>query len=237
MQQEQDRPRRSRQTEDIVELLIPGADRRVTGKLSWGNGPSTFTPEGLLPIELHRVDLGGASTEPRRSWRRVWFLPGQAPVDADIIQAGDDHSRWYSPLFGDGWLVFESVKPGHWVRFDTLDDETKVRFDLGSICVGRPAYADKMARSQTKMPSIDDPDEMNWSTIRSVDGSVFSFRRKGPPPPPGTFIKVTDGDYKLLTPKARKAYDLAKAAHEQAQKIAQGGADPAQLSLPMGEDR
>jgi hypothetical protein len=235
----QERAKRSRQTEDIVELLIPGADRRVRGKLVWRNGPAVFTPEGLLPIELHEVQLGGASSEPKRSWRRVRFLPGQAFVDADIIQAGDDHSRWFSPLFGDGWLVFEASVPGKGIgiRFETLDDVLKVRFHLLSICVGRPAYATKMDRSHTRMPAIDDPDEMNWSTLKAEDGSVFTFRRHGPPPPPGTFIEVKDGDYRLLTPKARKAYDAAKEAHKKAQAIAQGAPSDEQLTLPMGKDR
>ena len=64
------------------------------------------------------------------------------------------------------------------------------------------------------MPLIDDPDELNWATYEARDGSVFTFRREGPPPAPGTFVEVRAGDYAHLSPKARKAYDAAKKTHE-----------------------
>jgi len=89
-----------------------------------------------------------------------------------------------------------------------------------------------MARS-SKMPPISDPDEMNWSTFETNDGSVLTFRRGGPPPPEGTFIPVRADTYQLLTPKVRKAYDAAKKAHEAAAAGSPPGS-PEQLTLPIG---
>lgn len=207
---------KSRQTEDIVELKLPGTDSPARGTLRWDNGPATFTPDGQDTIELRGADSGGASSKPKRSWRTVRFTAGQPTVEADIIKAGEEHQRWFSPIFGDGWLVWETREGpgGLWARFETLDDVLAVRFEMVKMTQGRPAYAAKLNRNHTKMPLLDDPDELNWATYEARDGSVFTFRREGPPPPPGTFVEVRAGDYVHLSPKARKAYDAAKEAHE-----------------------
>ena len=199
-----------RQTIDIV--LWPG---RGEGRLVWGNGPAFFIPDSGEPaIDLVLADYGGTTSNPPRSYLRVWPVAGAPSIEVDLIRHGDSSSRWFSPLFGDGWLVTEATRPGHWMRFEDLNDQIKLRFEMSSLCVGRPAYAEKMRRASHRTPPIDDPDEMNWSTYTTSDGSVFAFRRGGPPPPPGTFIPVSKYTYNDLSPKARKAYDKAKQEHE-----------------------
>lgn len=194
-----------RQTVDVVSL--PGFGR---GRLIWRNGPSAFVSDEGAVTPLRSVSPGGASTKPKRSWRRVTFLDGRGG-EADLESYGENHSRWFSPLFGDGWLVVEASNGSRdiFYRFEDLGGNLRVRFPLRSICVGRPEYAGKVGRSGSRMPKIDDPDEMNWSTVTSMDGSVFSFRREGPPPAPGTFLEVRPDVYRLLTSRARKAYDAA----------------------------
>lgn len=215
-----------RQTVDRVVMPKLGP-----GRLVWRNGPALFFPDsGDLVIHLHKVDIGGASSEPPRSWQSVWLEPGRR-VEADLVERGAWHSRFYSPLFGDGWLVDENKKDAtgrseFWERFEDLEGNVKLRFQMIELCVGRPAYREKMQRKSAKMPAIDDPDEMNWSTYRAVDGSIFTFRRGGPPPPEGTFIPVRPDTYACFSPKARKAYDAAKKLHE-----AQRGDRPLQLEL------
>jgi hypothetical protein len=197
-----------RQTIDIVRWPLHGE-----GRLVWGNGPAFFIPDSGEPaIDLVRADWGGTTSDPPRSYQRVWPVAGSPAIEVDL-RHGDNHSRWFSPLFGDGWLVTEAG-PGHWMRFEDLNDQIKLRFEMRGICVGRPEYAEKMARSPIKTPPVDDPDEMNWSTFRARDGSIFTFRRGGPPPPAGTFIPVSKYTYADFSPKARKAYDKAKQEHE-----------------------
>lgn len=218
----------ARQTVDRVEWKGVGV-----GTLVWKNGPVFFLPEdGGDAIHLKRADHGGSSSDPKRSWQRIWTVDGRM-FEVDLIERGEEHSRWFSPLFGDGWLVFEAG-PGFIHRFEDDAGNVKLRFEVIELCVGRPPYRDRMQRSSTRMPKIDDPDEMNWSTYRTRDGSTFAFRRGGPPPPEGTFIPVKPDTYSLFTPKARKAYDAAKKAHDE---IVGAATDPAQLSLPIGSDR
>jgi len=214
------------------------------GQLVWKNGPAFFVPDEGPIVQLHKVDWGGASSEPKRSWNRVWLTPKEM-VEADVLAHGDDHSRWFSPLFGDGWLVSERDlnardEKGHrqlFERFEDMEGNLKVRFEMIELCVGRPAYREKMQKKHSKMPPIDDPDEMSWVTHRSRDGSIFTFRRGGPPPPEGTFIRVDDRTYRDFTPKARKAYDAAKKAHDAGGVVATQAVAKEQLSLPIGSER
>ena len=218
-----------RQTVDLV--VWP---ERGQGRLIWKNGPAFFVPDDGGPVvHLKKADHGGSSSNPKRSWQRAWTLDGRM-VEVDLVERGESHNRRYSPLFGDGWLITERG-PGYWERFEDDAGNVKVRFEMVELCVGRPPTRHKMQRSTTRMPKIDDPDEMNWSTYRTKDGTMLAFRRGGPPPPEGTFIPVRPDTYADLTPKARKAYDAAKLAHEKA--IVGTPTDPAQLSLPIGSDR
>lgn len=219
-----------RQTITVVDL--PGHGR---GRLVWRNGPAFFMPDEGDPFPVYRADSGGArkvSENKSFSWERVQITRDGPVLEAETLEPGEHHDRHYSTIFGDGWLVWERG-PGWWHRFETLDGEVKVRFKMLSLSVGRPTYAKKMERSHSRMPAIDDPDEMNWSTYSTDDGSVLAFRREGPPPPEGTFIPVRADTYKLLTPKARKAYDAAKKAHEEAMARAAGAPPPEQLTLPI----
>lgn len=229
----------SRQTVQVVNL--PGHGR---GRLVWRNGPAFFAPDEGTPFWLYKVMPGGSRTvkpidlpppatgkslqeidrknmealssavgeRKSFSYERVQIAKDAPVLEAEILERGDTHNRYFSPIFGDGWLVHEST--AWWERFETLDGEVKIRFQVVSLSSGRPAYVKKMRKAHSKMPAIDDPDEFNWSTVETKDGSVLTFRRGGPPPPEGTFIPVRPDIYKLLSPKARKAYDAAQKAKE-----------------------
>lgn len=172
----------SRQTVDVVE--IPGLGR---GRLVWKHGPAFFllngpSPElpevGAIGYRVARVSLGGASVT-EGSWNRVW-LPGHHEMRAKLIEQGEDHGRWFSPLFGDGWLITEKLR--YWYRFEDLDGVVRLRFNMSALGMGRPAYYDKMVRARTRMPKMTDPDEENWSTFVTTDGERYTFRRGGTPP-------------------------------------------------------
>ena len=201
----------SRQTVDTVEL--PGFGR---GQLAWRNGPCRFFPVGGgPPIEVASVGGGGASSNPPRSWRRVTMPGATTGIDAELVVTGEHHVKEWSPLFGDGWLITSggvvgANDPDRFVfRFEADDGTERVRFRMAQVSVGRPAYAAKMAKSHSRMPLIDDPDEMNWATYTDDNGGVMTFRRGGPRPE-GFVPLARESDYKLLTPRARKAYDDAK---------------------------
>lgn len=196
----------ARQTVDIVELAPWGR-----GRLVWKNGPAFFLADSGEIVELEKVGAGGARSNPAMSWRGVWEHKDGGMKEAVVIEPGEDHSRWFSPLFGDGWLVFAADYKN--VRFESHEGEVKLRFELLELCVGRPEYRMKMMRSATRMPKIDDPDEMNWSTYRTKDGTLLTFRRGGPHP--GHFLPVKSSTYILFTTKAKKAYDAAKKVYDE----------------------
>lgn len=168
----------NRQTVDTVEF--EGLGR---GRLVWDNGPAMFIPDaayGTYGYRIARADLGGY-TKGVGSWRRVYPRRGEPALRVKLIEHGESHSRWFSPVFGDGWLVFESG--AHHVRFETLEGERRLRFSLSAAGVGRPDYYQKMVRSRSSsMPKMTDPDENNWNTYVSSTGEMFTFRRGGPPP-------------------------------------------------------
>ncbi len=175
-----------RQTVDVVE--VPGVGR---GRIVSANGPTFFLLDGPLPLHpdvgaiayrVERLD-GEGSGVTDGTWKGIRF-PGQLTVKAKSIARGDRHDRYYSTIFGDGWLISEATgkTPGYWYRFESKEGEVKLRFSMIALGVGRPAYYDKMMRAQTKMPKMDDPDEDNWTTFVAVGGERFAFRRKGPPP-------------------------------------------------------
>lgn len=167
----------SRQTVDVVE--IDG----VRGKLVWRNGPAMFMPlHGYDTIAYRvRADEGGASST-EGSWRRVWF-GGGPELRAKLIERGENHARFFSSAFGDGWMVTE---PKLYMRFETMDGVVRVRFEMVAAGVGRPDYYQKMIRSKSRMPEMKDPDEKNWLTYVSRSGDMFAFRRGGTPPEPET---------------------------------------------------
>lgn len=239
--------------------FVPGPRQRIDeitfndkrGKLVWQHGPAFFLPDdGSEPIVLYRADFGGAGSrdvtqadgttkKESYSYMRVQASKDGPTVSVPHHGSGDDHARWYSPLFGEGWLVMEGDlrRNGWWMRFEDLDGNVKVRFDCIELAVGRPAYVEKSQRSRSsKVVPYEDPDEPNWATYKSRSGDVFSFRRHCAPPPAGTFIKMRPHEYRTLSPKARKAYDAAKLAHEQGKTIVTDSGSTGQLSLPIRSD-
>lgn len=194
-----------RQSVTIVDLHGHGR-----GRLVWENGPPFFIPDnGEPPFALHRVSAGGASVADG-AWENVWITDTFEPLRAKVIECGEMHQPAYSDLFGVGWLVFE--KQRQWARFESEDGEVLCRFEWITLSCGRPEHAAKMGRAVTRVPKIDNPDEMNWSTFRTVGGSVLYFRRGGPPPPNGHYYSVSPSTYARMSAKARKAYDAAKKA-------------------------
>lgn len=202
-----------RQTVDTVD--IDG----VRGLLVHQNGPAFFLPGDGSIVRLKSATWGGANMA--RHWNVVVHEDGTRQ-EATVLVRGDTHVRFFSPIFGGGWLVQlgrdMSVKRETGFvseRFEDDDGNVKLNMNWISMCVGRPEYAKKMSRSSTKNPRIEDPDEMNWITYGLQDGSILTFRRGGPPPPEGTFVEVRPDIYKQLSPKARKLYDAAKQAQSQ----------------------
>lgn len=237
MQQEQDRPRRSRQTEDIVELLIPGGRSARDREAVLGERAVHVHPRGS---PSHRAAPGGPG-------RRQHGAASE--LEAGLVPSGTGsggrrhHPGRRRPL----QVVLAALRrrlarlrvgqagPLGPVRHPRRRDEGPVRpgLDLrGSSSLRRQDGAVADQDAVDRRPRRDELEH----------GPLGRWLRvlvpaQGPTAAAGHLHQGDRRDYKLLTPKARKAYDLAKAAHEQAQKIAQGGADPAQLSLPMGEDR
>ncbi len=170
-----------RQTVDIV--IVPGLGR---GRLVFDHGPKLFIcDEPPVAYRVERLGSSGSSNV-SGSWHEVVF-PGQPKITAKQLTHGTRHDRYYSTILGDGWLVTEAKGevPGYWYRFESMEGEVKLRFNMIALGVGRPDYYEKMSRARTRMPKMDDPDEENWTTFVTTSGERFAFRRKGPPPEKG----------------------------------------------------
>ena len=162
-------PTRDRQTHTRV--LHP---QRGPGVATFRNGPSRFTPESGPSVDMP-IDLGGVSSQPRRSWV-VARDPEHGRVELDIVEPGEHWTREWSPFFGLGWL---GGPPGH-DRFEA-DDGRVIALPWVTMAVGTPAYAEKVRRARSRMPA-EGPDDRNWRTLTLATGEVMAFRRDGPPP-------------------------------------------------------
>lgn len=160
-----------RQTVDLVEHPEHGRCYAVHN-----NGPSFIQLESGERLDA-RVTLGGADKS--GSYRLV------DRVRCNVIEQGTRHERAFNTMLGEGWLVWPPPAGKAWeVRFEP-DEGSPVAMSIVSMSVGRPAYAAKMARSRSRMPKAEDPDEMRWATYETTEGEVIAFRRGGKPPESG----------------------------------------------------
>lgn len=192
------------QTVDLVEFPPYGK-----GRLVWKNGPARFLADSGEEIPLFQVSPGGASKE-RGSWRTVRKTPSSEKESVSVLSHGENHERYWSPIFGEGWLVFEPLSTGGWIRFED-EEQVKLRFNWTRMAVGRPQFIEKDARSRSSRGALyDDPDEPFWRTIWGVH-TMLSVRR-GPPPPEGSYETLDPREYQSLSSKAKAVYDRSKKA-------------------------
>lgn len=163
--------------------------QRGEGRLVWRHGPAFFLPDAGEPVALVKVDFGGASSEPRRSWRRV-VDPVHGELEADVIEAGASYQRAWHPVHGSLWLV--DLPGSGWVgegkkkqfvglpmRIDPDEGRSfEVRWE--SISAGTPDLARKRLRATSRIVA-GTPEEECWSTYTLVGGEVIAFRRNGSP--------------------------------------------------------
>lgn len=162
--------------------------KRGPGLMVYGHGPSYFLPDDGSDAVGGRIALGGASSQPPRSWL-VFHDPEHGRIEADHDgMRGDQHEQMWSPTYGHGWMVSEGYDPtkgetweGH-ERFESEDGAVKLRFRMMNVAVGRPAFVEKTRRS-SKWPKNIDPEEEMWRTYGATTGEIFTFRKGGPPTP------------------------------------------------------
>lgn len=191
------------QTVDLVEFPPYGK-----GRLVWKNGPARFLADSGEETPLFQVSPGGASKE-RGSWRTVMRTPSSEKEQVPILSPGENHERFWSPVYGEGWLVFEPLSTGGWIRFED-EKEVRLRFAWTRMAVGRPQFIEKDARSR-RGALYDDPDEPFWRTIWGSH-TMLSVRRGGPPPPEGSYAPLHAHEYQSLSSKAKSVYDRSKKA-------------------------
>jgi hypothetical protein len=167
-----------RQTVEVIEHPKHGLC-----KLVYRHGPAFLLQDGNTePIPLVGGAFGGCKAG-EGSYVIVTH-PGGEMVKCKVITHGDKHDRFWSPMLGEGWLVFLSKDTAASIacmRFDA-DDGRSMEFEWTKLSVGTPEYAAKMERARTRCPEMT-PEESKWETFTTPRGEVLAFRRDGPPPP------------------------------------------------------
>lgn len=148
--------------------------QRGEGSAVYENGPSVFVPDGGEPIAM-RIRFGGVNQE--GSWNRATD-PDHGEVHLRVLASGESHHRAWHPVFGAGWLVWETARKPAFIRFEG-DDGSVLRLAWNVVTVGTPDYARRLQRSKTRSPEMT-PEERHWRTFELTDRSVFAFR-DGPP--------------------------------------------------------
>jgi hypothetical protein len=149
--------------------------QRGAGVVVYENGPSFFLDEQGVETAM-RVHGSGASVS--RGSYVILTDSDHGHVEANIVERGASHHRYWSPMLGMGWLVSH----GRSEIFDG-DDGRATALDVCVWSAGTPDYAQRQQRRKSKLePST--PEEEQWITLTMRDGSVMGLRRKGPPDAP-----------------------------------------------------
>lgn len=131
----------------------------------YDNGPAFFRADSGALVSYKAIQwagTGGGQTT-------LTATPGhnKRPLTLVRTEAGETHARFWHPMLGGGWLVWERSDRG--IRFEA-DDGAGVRFHWVRLSVGRAGVLDA---TQGKLP----PEEEHWETFGLRNGEVLSFRR------------------------------------------------------------
>ncbi len=177
--------------------MIPGERQTIArashptlgeGRAVYSNGPAFFLPDSGEPVAMRRIDMGGASSEPPRSWLSATTVAGErVELETTGRPGGDHHYRRWSAIHGPGWLVSlgRNVPRALAMRFEP-DEGKAFEFIVHVMCVGRPPYAAEIAKDMRrkgqpkKRPPMPEEDG-HWTTYELSDGSVIAFRNGEPP--------------------------------------------------------
>lgn len=153
------------------------------GRAVYDNGPALFIPDAGEPVPMRSIDLGGASSEPHRSWLVARTLDGQRiEMETTDRARGDRHSRRWHPMHGAGWLVLLGRKMDRAcpMRFDP-DDGRPFEMIVHVMAVGRPAFAaTAFTKRREKAYKNRDPEEDHWTTYTLASGETVAFRYAAP---------------------------------------------------------
>lgn len=153
------------------------------GRAVYDNGPAFFVPDAGEPVAMAKIDLGGASSEPRRSYIVARTLDGQRiEMETTDRESGDRHCRRWHPTHGAGWLVMLGRRMDRAcpMRFDP-DDGRPFEMIVHVMAVGRPAFAAlAFTKRREKAYKNRDPEEDNWTTYTLASGETVAFRYEAP---------------------------------------------------------
>jgi hypothetical protein len=151
--------------------------QRGAGIAVYRNGPSFFRPDGGDAIPM-KISAGGYC----KGFGSYTVLhdPEHGRTEAKKIETdkpSELHRRHWSPIFGMGWYVM--TRPTD--RFEG-DDGRVIVIDACVYAVGTPDYRRRSDKRRSTREPIT-PEEDQWMTVETRDGTVLAFRREGPPPP------------------------------------------------------
>ncbi len=146
------------------------------------NGPAFFLADSGEVLHSRSIGLGGASSDPRRSWVSITVDDGTViELDTTDQPRGDTHRRYWHPMHGAGWLVMLSRKVERAIamRFDP-DEGRPFEMIVHVLQVGTPDYARRSDRARTKAVKMTD-EEQCWATYTLASGETIAFRDEPPP--------------------------------------------------------
>lgn len=141
------------------------------GRLVHRNGPSFFLADSGECVALDRVDIGGYTSNPRRSWYVAYQDGKRIELDHTDMPSGDRHDRVHAGVLGDGWLVWIGGAPGRaWVHRFEPDGGKAIEFDVHQLWVGLPEHKD--ANSKKAIAAQSEAADAGW---RTMSGGGFTF--------------------------------------------------------------
>ena len=167
------------------------------GVVVYDNGPAFFKADTGEIVPLRSASFGGSTSVPRRSWIVATLPDGKrVELEDEDRPSGERHVHCWSPLFGPGWRVSESVLayPGDgaskaekarwdasigWVRFEPDDGSPAIRWQWESVRVGRLEGERPLVLKGAKERA---PELIEWHRWRTF--GRFEFRDEAPPPSP-----------------------------------------------------
>lgn len=143
------------------------------GRLVHRNGPAFFIADIGELVALTHVDMGGSSSNPRRSWYVAYQDGKRIELDHTDMPRGDRHDRVHASILGDGWLVWVGGMPGdRWIHRFEVDGGKPFEFDVHQMWVGLPEHKDANSKKANAAQSV--AADAGWRTM-SGDGFTFVY--------------------------------------------------------------
>lgn len=168
-----------RQTVDRAKHPTLGEGRAV-----YDNGDAWFIPDEGEPVRMKWIGLGGASSNPRRSYKCAETLSGeQIDLETTDRAHGDRHHRRWHPIHGDGWMVgiggSSWTKGGPTERWEG-DNGTVIPMRVECMKVGKPEDWNGRRGIDGNRKKSRPAEHEHWITYEIDGGETFVFRRASP---------------------------------------------------------